>query len=547
MKTALAFLLFVLLAPTLMAQAAWLVAFTDKAGSTFDPHSYFDSKAIARRQQQGLPLADSTDFPVSERYVAAVSVFTDSLLHRSRWLNAIGLVTDAKRAQRIENLSFVQSVRPLGHNHMQAAGTLSDATELDHDDSVLLYWQTRRMQADSLWAKGLDGSGVRVAILDVGFKAANTSPQLAHLFEGERIVKTKNFVKERKDVWRHHSHGTMVLSCMAGKIGKQWMGLAPQAEYLLAVTDGVYFEPLGDELQWVAALEWADRNGADIINSSLGYTVQRYFPEDMDGTHSLVARACKLACRKGILVVNAAGNEGVGTWKHLSTPGDADSALTVGGINPWTDLAEDFSSVGPTADGRVKPEVVAYGTALTISKGKPVQAVGTSFASPLVAGFMACVKQHQPDSSPQQMIATVSECGHLWPYYDYLHGYGVPHGSRLFIDRDNYRPKKTFRFSMAQDSSPVQTDSLRRGLFAGKIQPQKPVVARIDPLLPHPKVKTYIHYHIARPDGRLAYYAVLESDRNKQQQLLFEENPYAVSGNILRVYYRGYTASYVFK
>ncbi|MFW5658737.1 MAG: S8 family serine peptidase, partial [Bacteroidota bacterium] len=519
------------------AQQAWLVQFTDKAGVQFSPESYFSPKALERRSLQGLPLCDSSDFPVQNAYVEQVAPFADSLLHTSRWLNGVGVLTDAARVQQIEQLACVRRVVPL-HGQMQPATSRipkEDLDALDRRDSLLLYWQTRRMQADSLWERGLDGSGVRVCILDVGFKAANESPYLKQLFENEQIIDTRNFVRKGKDVWRAHEHGTMVLSCIAGQYDDRWMGLAGKAEFLLGVTDGVLFEPLGDELNWVAGLEWADRNGADIVNSSLGYTFQRYFPEDMTGKKSVVAQACQFAARKGMLVVNAAGNEGTGEWKRLATPGDADSALTVGGINPWTDIAEEFTSVGPSADGRVKPEVVAYGTALVAGKNGITWASGTSFAAPLISGFMACMKQHQPDLGPVEMIRVVSECGHLWPYYDYIHGYGVPHASRLFIDRERYKPAETFELDFSQEETSPTISENAEGRFKVMIDPEQPLKVVLLPKLEHPELKTYIHYHIAQPNGRLAYYAVLESDRETQEQILFEDNKYAEPGTRLRV------------
>ena len=168
------------------------------------------------------------------------------------------------------------------------------------------------------------------------------------------------------------------------------MGLATGANFLLAITE-VSSEPFSEEENWLAAVEWAYKNGADIISSSLGYTNNRYFTKDMDGKKSFVVKAASLAARKGMLVINAAGNDGDSEWKVISTPADADSILTIGGVSPETNLHINFSSYGPTADGRMKPNVSAFGEAVVANtKGNVEIAFGTSFATPLVAGFAAC-------------------------------------------------------------------------------------------------------------------------------------------------------------
>jgi subtilisin family serine protease len=174
------------------------------------------------------------------------------------------------------------------------------------------------------------------------------------------------------------------------------------------------------------AAEWADKNGADIINSSLGYTFQRYLPEQMNGKTAFVTRAAQFAVDKGILVVLSAGNEGESSWKRVTAPGDATGALTVGGIDPSTGIHIGFSSYGPSWDKRLKPEVTAYGRALVASKNGFATAEGTSFSSPLVAGFAACLKQKYPDITNTKLKEIICQSGDLWPYYDYAHGYGVP-------------------------------------------------------------------------------------------------------------------------
>lgn len=167
--------------------------------------------------------------------------------------------------------------------------------------------------------------------------------------------------------------------------------MASNAEFLLARTE-VNAEPFAEEEWWLAAAEWAGKNGAHIINSSLGYTYHRYFPEQMDRKTSLVARAANMAASKGIIVVNAMGNDGDNSWKAVGTPADADTVLSVGSVDPYKEYKINFSSFGPTVDGRMKPNVTNSGfAAVAVKKDKLGNAHGTSFASPLISGFVACI------------------------------------------------------------------------------------------------------------------------------------------------------------
>ena len=232
---------------------------------------------------------------------------------------------------------------------------------------------------------------------------------------------THDFLKNQESVYHGGSHGGEVLSCLAGRLPDgTCLGLAPGAAFLLARTEQMFRERYAEEEAWLAAAEWADRNGADIINSSLGYTTGRYFPEQMNGRTSLVARAAELAVRKGILVVNAAGNDGDDDeWRTVGTPADGDSVLAAGGLDPDTYLHSDFSSYGPAAGRRLKPNLAAFGTVLAAGPGGYERIEGTSFSSPLLAGFAACAWQHERGLTVMQLFARLQLAGDLYPYYDY--------------------------------------------------------------------------------------------------------------------------------
>lgn len=255
------------------------------------------------------------------------------------------------------------------------------------------------------------------------------------------------------------------MSCIAGKTKNYQIGLATGAEFLLARTES-YTEFFSEEENWLMAAEWADKNGVDIINSSLGYTGPRYLPENMDGKTAFVSKAAQLAVDKGILVVSSAGNEGTGKWKRIAAPGDATGVLTVGGIDPYTGIHSNFSSFGPSWDKRLKPEVCAYGTAIVSSRTGLVISEGTSFSSPLVAGFAACLKQRYPLLKNTELKELICRSGDLWPYFDYAHGYGVPQPYFLFKDTIENKPT----LSIIEDNDeitfyPIEWDtSLQKGV-----------------------------------------------------------------------------------
>ena len=436
--------IFALLSGTMMAQdKCFWVFFTDKNDTQFDPYTYFDAKAIARYNQCGADLYDISNYPLNDSYVNAVGSYSTEVFGESRWLNAIGVEATSDNAALIAQLPFVAKVQEIVSNGTLASlrgGTtkqpgdevseLSSCARNDDDEPVdILTDQVKRFGGQYFIDKGIDGKGMRICVMDAGFPKVNTHPAFQHLRDNNQIIKTYNFPKKKEDVYGWNSHGTMVLSCIAGINEEgQKLGLATGAEFLLARTE-IDPEPFKEEVWWAQGAEWADKNGADIINSSLGYGKDRHWTKDMDGT-SYVAKAANKAVEKGILICNSAGNEGDDSrWMTIITPADAENVLCVGGIeNYLNDYRHvNFSSYGPTADKRLKPNVVAFGYAeVAEPKGGYSNAAGTSFSSPLVAGFCACAWQTKRDLTALQMKAEIEKSADLYPYFDYAFGYGVP-------------------------------------------------------------------------------------------------------------------------
>ena len=424
------------------AQEVYWVFFTDKQGqeTAFDPYAFFDEKAIQRREKLEISLLDSTDYPLKESYVTAVSHLSEEVIGESRWFNALAVST--YQIDKIRRLPFVASVEPI-QSQITFADTHSEPNSptAASDSAWLLCSQLLRMQGEMFAARGIDGTGIRIAVIDAGFKTVDQHPAFQHLREKNLIKQTYNFKNKTTDVYTSDEHGTMVLSCITGVENGRKLGLATGAEFLLAVIPGSPIMLDRSEVAWVMALEWADRNGADIVSSSIGYARPQYTPADMDGT-SRVAKAANMAAAKGILVCNSMGNEGNNyTWLTLNTPADADSVLTVGGIAPWGNPSW-FTSWGPTADGRLKPNVCAYGHAYVAkaTQKEPyyTQAEGTSFASPLVAGFAACAWQLHPDLNNMELKSEIEKSGDNYPQHSWQLGFGVPQASHFTKDRPLY-------------------------------------------------------------------------------------------------------------
>lgn len=505
--------------------AHW-VFFKDKQGVSFNPFTYFHQNTIDRRINAGIPLADTTDFPLNDGYVKSISMLCDSITIESRWMNAVKVWgCNSQQLQQIEAKIFVKHVvEAVNGMLVLSAVDASSDVEFKESEIKLAQQQLESMGLSAFKQAGIAGKGVRVAVFDAGFPGLDKHPAFEKHRAENRIVETWNFLKKNHEVYQGGTHGTMTTGCVAGNSSTIQTGLATDCELLLALTEFNIREPFKEEEYWLAAAEWADKNGADIISSSLGYSFERYFYKDMNGYTSLVSKAARIATRKGILIVNSAGNEYSNPWQFIITPADVDSVMAVGGIDPKTGYHISFSSIGPNSRNVMKPNVCAFGHVFTSNRKGFSEVDGTSFSCPLVAGFAACALQFNPQfkGKPMELFNLIQRNSSLYPYFDYMHGYGVPQAAKVLkVDKEMV---PTFDFDLKDD-----------GLII-KLKETKV----LDPVL---KTEQPVYYHIENENGVILDYYLIAAE--EKEVLKFEFRLYK-KGHKLMVHYNGYTASYTF-
>jgi subtilisin family serine protease len=310
--------------------------------------------------------------------------------------------------------------------------TITDINYRNLFDYGPSYGQVSMLGGDLLHLAGFTGNGKVIAVIDAGFLIADQCETFDSLFINNQILGTWDFVSRDANVYDDHYHGTYVLSTIGGNTAGELIGTAPKASFWLLRSEDAPTEYIVEEFNWVCAAEFADSVGADIINSSLGYTefdnpFQNHTFADLNGTTAMASIGAEIAASKGIIVCNSAGNSGNNPWLHIAVPADADHILAVGAVDA-NEVIADFSSRGHSADGRIKPDVSAQGVA-TVGQHQPgvfVVGNGTSFASPLIAGMCASFWEAVPNLTAAQVIQKVKESCDQYNSPDSLKGYGIP-------------------------------------------------------------------------------------------------------------------------
>lgn len=492
------------------------IYFSNKKGVSFNPYEYFDPKAIQRRIKLGISLYDSSDFDLCPQYYTSIEENVDSMIGKSRWMNLVFVKAHKEQIQKIQSFPFVRLVERFENTIKSISQTYEQSFSLD---THLLLEQTEHLESSVFEQENLTGKGIRIAVFDVGFPGVDQHIAFDHLRERNGIISTFDFTKNKSNVYRAGNHGTTVLSCITGKYSSRKLGLAPDAEFLLAITEYGKREPFSEERYWLQAAEWSDKNGADIINSSLGYTKQRYFKDEMDGAHSLVAKAARMATRKGILVVNAAGNDGSEPWHIIGTPADVDSVLSVGGINPYTNYAISFSSRGPNQKKQYKPNVCAFGHVIAANQTNYEETFGTSFSAPLIAGFAACAWQSDTTMTNMDLFKKIEESSTLYPYFDYAHGFGIPQAS-VFLKK---MPDQSIDYKSTDIQGLVKNNTLYISIKDSSFNSSE-FNSTKDAILQYKN--KFLYYHIRDAYGVLKKYVVMELFSNKTIEIpveLFEK------------------------
>ncbi|WP_017731946.1 S8 family serine peptidase [Nafulsella turpanensis] len=416
----------------------YVVYFRDKENNSYSldrPEEFLSPRALARRAAQQITISPD-DLPVSQAYIEAVASTGATVFYQSRWFNAIlveaedTVIPDIKSLPMVEEVVYVAPTSDLIKGRWQVSFKNQKKTPPENQQNTLL-------GIPELQEAGYTGQGKIIAVFDGGFTATNRLPYFSHLFEEELLLATYDYTTATEDVFRYSAHGTKALSTIAAIDSAAFIGTAPLASFMLAVTEEVATEYMVEEYNWLFAAEWADSAGADIITSSLGYSIfddstMNHTYEELDGVTTVAGLAASIATQKGILVVSSAGNSGNDPWRYITTPADAINILAVGATTPQGEVAS-FSSVGPSADGRIKPDVVALGvqTIVADQAGGFTTGNGTSFAAPQIAGLAAAVWQAYPELTNLELREVILESGSQARNPDESAGYGVPNFSRL--------------------------------------------------------------------------------------------------------------------
>ena len=440
----------VLVASAVKPPVKYWVKFTDKNGTPYSinqPSSFLTAKSIARRTSYNIPIHFS-DLPVTPSYISQVSAVPSvKVLYASKWMNGVVIsvdsidkvpavfatiksftfVSDTNKVQRYVLNTLEPGAEPLIEAQREAE-VKGEVGSYNFGGSTL---QNHQLNVDCYHEKGFRGQGMTIAVMDVGYAFLDLNPVFDSLRKNNGILGGRDFVSGGTNPYQGGTHGTNVMSCMAANIPGLILGSAPMAKYWLLRTEAPS-ENLIEEYNWIAAAEFADSVGADILTTSLGYTDfddprMNHNYGTLNGRTAPMSIAATMAARKGMFVLNAAGNEGANPWHFISVAADADSVCAVGAVDGDGKYAL-FSSVGPTSDGRIKPDLSARGAGSWISTDNAIcyPANGTSFATPILAGAVACFWQAHRSYNNIKVLDTLKKCGSSAASPNNQVGWGMP-------------------------------------------------------------------------------------------------------------------------
>jgi serine protease AprX len=420
--------------------------FSDKLNSTFStdkPSQFLSDKSIQKRIKFNIPF-DEKDLPINQSYIESV-IESGAVVHfTSKWLNGIGFTPkNSASLTNIENLPFIEALVLIKETESESNtsnlvkfGSTENQSQKSQTITESIYGhglnQIEMLNGDLLHLDGFWGEGITIAVLDNGFLHADQLTVFDSIWMNNQVLSTYDFVNKRELSFTTGSHGTKVLSVMAANVPELFVGAAPKANFHLIRTEIKDSESVLEEYLWTCGAEYADSVGADIINSSLSYTefdnaLQNHQYTDLDGETTIITQAAEIAVSKGILIVNSVGNYANKSWQHVGVPADGKNVLSVGAVDSEGNWVE-FSSIGPTADGRIKPNVVAQGLSTTMANtdNDIIAGNGTSFSAPLITGLAACLWETNPDLSNLKVKEIIEKSANRYFMPDQNYGYGIP-------------------------------------------------------------------------------------------------------------------------
>jgi len=444
MKKIVVFLFLVSCFISFSQEDAW-VYFKDKPDSeTYlsNPLTMLTQRALDRRTTQNIPL-DISDVPIFQSYINQITASSGiTVKAKSKWLNCLHIRGTQANINALKLVSFVDHVDFANHLLNLAKTTsakqvqfipinkiLETAVNFNYGSSSN---QIQMLNGHLLHQLNYTGSGKIIAVLDAGFPGVNTAQPFQRLFTNNSILGGYDYVNKSADFYTGDSHGTLVLSTMGGFKDGQLVGTAPDAKYYLFITEDDNSENPVEESNWVEAAEHADRLGVDIITSSLGYfgydnPNYSHTYSDMTGNSAFASKGANIAFSKGILVVASAGNEALTSEPHVGVPAEATNVLAIGAVEADKTYAA-FSSIGPSFDNRVKPDVMAQGQASVLSdvSGTITIADGTSFSGPILAGMATCLWQAFPEKTNKEIKQLITQSADRYAAPTNQYGYGIP-------------------------------------------------------------------------------------------------------------------------
>lgn len=391
-----------------------------------DLSQFVSVRSKARRDRQGIGF-DHLDLPVNKEIVAQLAQ-EGKILNVSRWLNAITIKSDLSAQEFLLRYDFIDRIQVVKESKSTIDKFEMGAKSLNYG---LAIEQVQQMNLDCLHDLGFTGSGIYLGVIDAGFRNMDTISFFDSVYLEGRVLDTFNFVNSSATIYDFSGHGTAVSSCIVGEKSnpEEYAGTGVDVDLALYLSEDVGSETELEEFNLVAALERCDSVGIDVVNISLGYfefddSTTSHVYADLDGVTTIAAMGVNVAATKGIFVASSAGNSGP---SNISTPCDAMGAFCVGAVDEFDNLAF-FSSVGPSADGRVKPDVATRGQDAWLigQNGQIGQSSGTSFSSPILAGATACLIQANPNRTVAEVMDAIRESASQFANPDQFLGYGIP-------------------------------------------------------------------------------------------------------------------------